>query len=172
MINKQQWVVLPYKVAKQLKNLRLSPLGVVPQRNRRPRWIVDYTWWKVNDERLPLAPSEAMHFGHALDRILRKILLADPKLGPIHMLELDISDGFYCIDIALDDIPRLGVVFPVKPGAEPLVAFPLVLPMGWKHSPPIFSSATETAANIVNCDIKSTAPSSKSPTRHPCLHHR
>ena len=74
------------------------------------------------------------------------------------MLKLDISDGFYRIDIALDDIPHLGVVFPVKPGAEPLVAFPLVLHMGWKNSPPIFSSATETAANIANCDIQSPAP--------------
>ena len=158
MINKQQWVVLPFKVAKQLSNLRLSPPGVVPQRGRRPRWIVDYTWWKVNDETLPLAPSEAMQFGHALDRILREILLADPKLGPVQMLKLDISDGFYRIDIAPDDIPKLGVVFPVKPGAEPLVAFPLVLPMGWKNSPPIFSAATETAADIANCDIQSPAP--------------
>ena len=158
MINKQQWVILPYTVAKQLKNLRLSPPGVVPQRGRRPRWIVDYTWSNVNDETLPLAPSEAMQFGHALDRILREILLADPKLGPIQMLKLDISDGFYRIDIAPDDIPRLGVVFPVKPGSEPLVALPLVLPMGWKNSPPIFSAATETAADIANCDIRSPAP--------------
>ena len=158
MINKQQWVVLPYHVAKNLKNVRLSPPGVVPQRGRRPRWIVDYTWSNVNEETLPLAPSEAMQFGHALDRILREILLADPKLGPIHMLKLDISDGFYRIDLAPDDIPRLGVVFPVKPGEEPLVAFPLVLPMGWKNSPPIFSAATETAADIANCDIRSPAP--------------
>ena len=158
MINKQQWVVLPYSIAKQLKDLRLSPPGVVPQRGRRPRWIVDYTWWNVNDETLPLAPSEAMQFGHALDRILREILLADPKLGPVYMLKLDISDGFYRINVAIEDIPRLGVVFPVKQGAEPLVAFPLVLPMGWKNSPPIFSAATETAADIANRDIQSDAP--------------
>ena len=158
MINKQQWVVLPYKVAKNFKDLRLSPPGVVPQRGRRPRWIVDYTWSNVNDETLPLAPSEAMQFGHALDRILRELLLADPKLGPMYMLKLDISDGFYRINLAAEDIPRLGVVFPVKPGEEPLVAFPLVLPMGWKNSPPIFSTATETAADIANCDIQSNAP--------------
>jgi len=36
MINKQQWVVLPYSEARKLPNLRLSPPGVVPQRNRRP----------------------------------------------------------------------------------------------------------------------------------------
>ncbi|KAI2500160.1 adenylate kinase [Fragilaria crotonensis] len=38
------WVVLPLEVALTLPNLRLSPLGVVPQRNRRPRLIVDYTY--------------------------------------------------------------------------------------------------------------------------------
>jgi hypothetical protein len=150
MINKQQWIILPYSEAKELPGLRLSPPGVVPQRGRRPRWIVDYSWWKVNEETLPLAPKEAMQFGHALDRILRDILLADPKLGPIYLSKLDISDGFYRINLAIDDIPKLGVVFPVKEGEEPLVAFPLVLPMGWANSPPIFSAATETSADLAN----------------------
>jgi hypothetical protein len=150
MINKQQWIILPYSEAKELPGLRLSPPGVVPQRGRRPRWIVDYSWWKVNEETLPLAPKEAMQFGHALDRILREILLADPKLGPIYLSKLDISDGFYRINLAIDDIPKLGVVFPVKEGEEPLVAFPLVLPMGWANSPPIFSAATETSADLAN----------------------
>ena len=163
MINKQQWVVLPYSEAKHLPGLRLSPPGVVPQRDRRPRWIVDYSWWKVNDETLPLAPKESMQFGHALDRILREILLADPKLGPVYLSKLDISDGFYRVNLAIDDIPKLGVVFPVKDGEEPLVAFPLVLPMGWVNSPPIFCAATETAADLANEAIASTA----NPPSHP-----
>ena len=71
-----------------------------------------------------------MQFGHALDRILREILLADPTMGPIYLLKLDISDGFYRINLAIEDILRLGVVFPVADGEEPLVAFPLVLSMG------------------------------------------
>ena len=66
---------------------------MVPQRDRRPRWIVDYSWWKVNQETLPLAPKEAMQFGHALDRLLRKMLLADPKHGILEMMKIDIADG-------------------------------------------------------------------------------
>ena len=97
-----------------------------------------------------------MQFGHALDRILREILLADPELGPIYLSKLDISDGFYCIWLVLEDIPKLGVVFPVKEGEEPLVAFPLVLPMGWANSPPIFCAATETAADLANTAISSS----------------
>ena len=62
--------------------------------------------------------------------------MADPKLGPLYMLKLDISDGFYRIAVAPDDIPKLGVIFPHRPNQEHLVALPLVLPMGWKNSPP------------------------------------
>ena len=41
MINKWQWIILPYSKVKRLPGLRLSPQGVVPQRDRRPCWIVD-----------------------------------------------------------------------------------------------------------------------------------
>jgi len=99
-----------------------------------------------------------MQFGPALDRFLREILLTDPQMGPLYMLKLDISNGFYRINLAIEDIPRLGVDFPVAEGEVPLVAFPLVLPMGWTSSPPIFSAATETAADIANADIKSALP--------------
>ena len=159
MIGKDQWVVLPYKSVKHLENLHISPPGVVPQRDRRPRWICDYSFSGVNEDTADVAPAEAMQFGHALERILREILLADPAQGPVHMIKVDISDGFYRINLRPADVPKLGVVFPTKPGAEPLVAFPLVLPMGWTHSPPFFSAATETAADIANTHLQSGQPS-------------
>jgi len=76
---------------------------------------------------LPLVPLEDMQFGHALDRYLREILLSNPRNGPVHMLRLDIVDGFYRIPLNIDDIPKLGVVFPTLEDEEPLVALPLVL---------------------------------------------
>mmetsp|Transcript_21332 Transcript_21332/g.32959 ORF Transcript_21332/g.32959 Transcript_21332/m.32959 type:complete len:780 (+) Transcript_21332:5035-7374(+) len=155
MRSKSQWVVLPYSVVKDLPGLRISPPGVVPQRDRRPRWIVDYSFSDVNAETLPLAAVESMQFGHALDRILREVLLADPALGPVQLLKVDISDGFYRINLNVGDIPKLGVAFPTKPGEEELVALPLVLPMGWKNSPPIFVTATETIADLTNQRLKS-----------------
>ena len=93
---------------------------------------------------------EVMQFGHALERILCEILLADPAFGPVYLIKLDISDGFYHIAVNIDDIPKLGMVYPTPLGAEPLIAFPLVLPMGWTNSPPIFSTATETVADLAN----------------------
>jgi hypothetical protein len=38
---KDFWVVLPYHMVRCLPGLKLSPLGVIPQRDRRPRLIVD-----------------------------------------------------------------------------------------------------------------------------------
>ena len=150
MVARGQWLVLPYSAVKNLPGLRASPPGVVPQHGRRPRWIVDYTFWGINEETLPLAALESMQFGHALERIIREILLANPKLGPVHMMKVDLSDGFYRVGVNPNDIPKLGVVFPTKKGEEPLMAFPLVLPMGWSNSPPIFSTATETIADLAN----------------------
>ena len=150
MIQKGQWVILPATMAMELEGLRLSPPGVIPQRDRRPRWICDYTWSGVNHDTLPLAAMEAMQFGHALERILREILLANPAHGPVKLNKTDLSDGFYRVDLNSDDAPKLGVVYPTKPGTEPMVAVPLVLPMGWKNSPPAFSTATETIANLAN----------------------
>ena len=71
------------------------------------------------------------------------------------MIKLDLSDSFYRVGLNVDNIPKLGVIFPTLPGKEPLIAFPLVLPMGWKNSPPIFCTGTETIADIANARIAS-----------------
>lgn len=147
------WTVLPLSSVLTLPHLRLSPLGVVPQRNRRSRLIVDYTFSGVNDETARLAPPEAMQFGKALQRVLDKIVHADPAYGPVYLAKIDIADGFYRIRIRTWDIPRLGVILPTD-GGDPLVAFPLALPMGWVESPPYFTSVTETACDLLNAALR------------------
>ena len=84
MIRKSQWVVLSAKSVMSLPGLQISPPGVVPQQGHRPKWICDLSWSGVNDKTLPLAALGSMQFGHALDRILREIILADPSLCPVH----------------------------------------------------------------------------------------
>ena len=69
-------------------------------------------------------------------------------------MKVDLSYGFYRVDLSIDDAPKLGVVFLTRPTEELLVAIPLVLPMGWKNSPPIFSTVTETITNIANSVIE------------------
>ena len=130
MIQKGQWVVLPASMALELEVIWLSPRGVVEQREQRPRWICDYTWSQVNEDTFPLATLEAMQFGHALERILWEILLANPERGPVKVNKTDLSDGFYREDLNPHDMPKLGVIFPTKPGTQNLVAIPHVLPKG------------------------------------------
>lgn len=154
MIQKEQWIILPFSEVKDLPHLRISPPGVVPQRDRRPRWIVDYTFSGVNQDTAPIVPPDAMQFGHALERLLREILFSNPAHGPVYIIKIDIADGFYRIGVRPEDVPKLGVVFPTLPGQEPLVAFPITLPMGWKNSPPLFCTATETGADLANYHIR------------------
>jgi hypothetical protein len=66
MIQKGHWVLLPAHMVLDEENLRISPLAVVPQRDRRPRTICHYTFFSVNLDTIPLAPSESMQFGKAL----------------------------------------------------------------------------------------------------------
>jgi hypothetical protein len=66
MISAGQWLVLPYRTVRQLPNLRLLPTVVVPQRDRRPRPNVDYTFSAVNDATL-------LQFGTALLRFLERM---------------------------------------------------------------------------------------------------
>jgi hypothetical protein len=80
----------------------------------------------ANYELHRLAPAEAIQFGRALPRILKGIFDADPNYGPVHLTKADMADGFYRVCINPADIPKLGVVFPTKPGAEAMVASSLV----------------------------------------------
>lgn len=150
MVHRGQWMVLPYDLVKNIPNLRISPLGVVPQHDRRPRTIVDYSFYGINDDTIPLAPHESMQFGRALDRVLHEIVHADPRHGPVHMIKVDVADGFYRLWAAPQDIPTLGVAFPPGPDGAALVAFPLTLPMGWLESPPLFCTMTETITDLAN----------------------
>jgi hypothetical protein len=126
MTERGQWIVLPYSVVRHLPNLRLSPTGVVPQRDRRPRPIVDYTYSDVNDGTLSVAP-DSMLFGTALTRFLQHLERADTRRGPIYLSKTDVADAFMRVWIALGSIPILGAILPTYPGEEAIVAFPMIL---------------------------------------------
>jgi hypothetical protein len=153
-IEKGFWTVLPFDLVKQFPNLRLSPLGVVPQRERRPRLIVDLSFYGVNADTVRQAPPEAMQFGRTLERLLATIRHADPAYGPVQIIKVDIADGFYRVGLVPDSAPGLGVILPRSPGEPYLVAIPLVLPMGWVESPPQFCAVTETAADLANRRVR------------------
>ena len=105
----------------------------------------------VNADTLSLAPRESMQFGRALQRVMRIIIRANPKYGPVYLAKVNISDIFYQVWLQLNEILKLlGVALPSMLGTPPLVAFPLALPMGWVESPPYFTALTETARKLAS----------------------
>jgi hypothetical protein len=147
------YAVLPYSAVRHLPGLRLSPLGIKEERDRRARLVVDHTWFLINQHTLEWTTKEAMQFGGALYRILAKIYHADPKYGPVYLAKYDIKDGFYRMMIRARDALALTVILPKYDGEEQMVAVPLVLTMGWINSPPTFCAMSETACDIANARL-------------------
>ena len=63
------WIVLPLEDVVGFNGLRLSPAGIIPQRDLLDRIVIYYTWSGVNESTWRLS-TESMQFGHALQRIL------------------------------------------------------------------------------------------------------
>jgi len=153
MINMGYWPVLPFAAVQNLPHLALAPAGVIPQRERRPRPIVDYSFNQVNQASAPVAPYPAMQFGRALLRVLQRIVYANPEHGPVFLAKLDLADGYYRIPLAPHAAQQLAVILPPDDQSGNLVGIPLSLPMGWSQSPPYFCCFTETCADIANATI-------------------
>jgi len=156
MRTKGMFIVLPYALIRHHPQLRISPLGCVPQRDRRPRIINDYTYSEVNPSTVSMAPREAMQWGRALNRVLWYVYTADRRHGPVLLSKTDLSDGFYQLHLTPTGALKLAVPFPNQPGQPKLVAIPTRLPMGWTESPPAFSAVTETIADLINEQLESS----------------
>jgi hypothetical protein len=50
------WTVLPFDLVKDLRNLWLSPLNIIPQCEQCPWLNVDLSFWGINDESICQAP--------------------------------------------------------------------------------------------------------------------
>jgi hypothetical protein len=153
---------LPYQTVRKLPNLRISSTGVVPQRDRRPRPIVDYTFSNVNAATLSQAP-DSIQFGAALLQFLQRLECADTRQGTIKLAKKDILGAFMRVWISLATIPCLGAILPSYPNKEPLIAFPMILPMGWVDSPNYLCAITETIADLANARL---ATNNLSPPTH------
>jgi hypothetical protein len=144
------WLVLPYSSLRGHPTLHIAPAGVVPQRDRRPRPIMDYSFNHVNQSSLHLAPHHAMQFGQAFQRLLQRLAYTNPAYGPPLMAKIDLADGYYRIPLSASAALRLVVILPSDGLPEPMLGIPLSLPMGWSKSPPFFCAFTETCADMAN----------------------
>ena len=85
--------IFPLEAINYLHNLLLSLVAVTPQVGKRPHLIFEFTWSGINDISKRLAPMEAMRFGGALQRILKQVLTANLRLGPVYLRKVDFIDA-------------------------------------------------------------------------------
>lgn len=57
------------------------PLGCIPQRNRRSRIINDLTFYNINEQTVCMAPTDAMQFSIALERVLTRLNMPTHAMG-------------------------------------------------------------------------------------------
>ena len=76
--------------------------------------------------------------------------------GVVHMLlnKTDLSNGFYRAGLGPINCSKLGVAYPVSLGVKPIIAIPLVAPIGWRNIHPVFSNATEIVAAVTNAGLR------------------
>jgi hypothetical protein len=144
------WLVLPYSAIRGHPQLKIAPSGVVPQRDRRPRPIMDYTFNNVNATSVQCASHSSMQFGTALQRILQRIAYANKTFGPPLLAKIDLADGYYRVPLSAHAALNLAVCLPPDGLNEPMLGIPLSLPMGWALSPPYFCAFTETCTDLTN----------------------
>ena len=140
--------------------LKISPLAVVPQQNRRGRMILDLSFAvhksgtnkrrlgdivqeSVNDSTTRLAPTEPVkELGRVLPRVLD--FMADvPAEETILFSKIDLSDGFWRMVVSEADSYNFAYVLPDVEGAPLRIVVPQALQMGWTESPALFCSATD-----------------------------
>ena len=112
IVGKGQWFLLTYSVDKELPGLNLIHLGVKEDRYQWPRWLGYYSYSNLNSRILPIAALSLMQYGRALECLIREVFISNPELGPVNVLKVGVSDGFYHIGLRPTDAPNMGIVFP------------------------------------------------------------
>jgi hypothetical protein len=156
------------------KNLKVSPLAVVPQRNRRGRMILDLSFAvrrgrtrgrkrshndevilqeSVNDSTVRQAPEiPVKELGNVLPRLLD--FMADvPAAEHIHFSKMDLADGYWRMVVEPSSRWNFAYVMPSVPGTPTRLVVPSALQMGWNESPAYFCATTESIRDVAQAWI-------------------
>ena len=49
---------------------------------------------------MPIDALPVMKYVQELGRLIKELVIAEPSLGPVYVLKADISNWFYCIELA------------------------------------------------------------------------
>ena len=153
--------LFPLRAVRHLPKLWLSPLAAIPQRDRKPRLIYDFSWSGLNEAVTQVAHKEAMRFGKSLYRVIYCILNTSPKLDPTFLNKVDLANAYMRIWVRLEDIPSVAFLVPkATPDEDQLVGFHLSISMGYVESAAFFCATTETVKDrtLDTLSTRHTAP--------------
>jgi hypothetical protein len=158
-------------------NLKISPIAVVPQKDRRGRIILDLSFpvypekstgakgrrmdpiqTSVNETTTKLAPSGPVEeIGNVFRRLMS--LLDSAENDEVVMLsKIDLSDGFWRMLVEEEHKWNFAYVMPDPPGDPVRIVVPSALQMGWAESPGYFCAATETGRDIIQGLVADEVP--------------
>ena len=141
--------VFPLEAVTALHNLWLSLTAVIPHIGRWLRLIFDFTWSSLNDVSKRLAPTEAMRFGGALQRILEHELTANLSLSPVYLNKVDSADAYMRMWVRMEDFLSVAFLISKKTLRNmQLVGLHLYLPMGYVDRAPYFCLTTEMVEDV------------------------
>jgi hypothetical protein len=163
--------IMPWEQLKRLRpnSLKISPVAVVPQRNRRGRIILDLSFpvyptgskrhrseplqQSVNDSTAKQAPREPVEeLGNVIWRILD--IMDKCEEDDLQFQKIDLSDGFWRMIVAEEEKWNFCYVLPSALGSEIRIVVPSALQMGWTESPGYFAAATETIRDVIAGDLE------------------
>jgi hypothetical protein len=124
------------------KELKVSPIAMVPHKSRKFRAILDLSFaLRLSEEKkssVKTAPAGAIdQLGHSLSRIIHAFAQADVE-AKVFMAKWDIKDVFWRLDSQEGAEWNFAYVLP-QVGGEPIkLVVPTSLQMGWIESHRIF----------------------------------
>jgi hypothetical protein len=142
------------------KNLKISPIAVIPHKSRGYCMVLDLSHGvrmgrtihpSVNEATNPkVAPTAAMaELGNVLPRLIYTVANADEAQGPILFSKLDIKDGYWRMVVPADDEWNfVYILLKDSPDKLTRLVIPSSLQMGWCNSPAYFCAASETARDV------------------------
>ena len=145
------------------KNLKISPIAMIPHKSRSYRCILDLSFKlkvngtkinSVNDATKIQSPQKSMaQLGWVIKRIITTLANNFDTDKPFMFSKCDIKDGFWRMSVNKEDAWNFCYTLPTKTKTTKVEDIEIVVPhalqMGWAESPPFFCAATETARDII-----------------------
>ena len=95
-----------------------------------------------------------MQYDQTLKCLIRDVVIADPALGPVHVLKADVSDSFLLHWLTPYRCSQAGASFPIRGRGLGFSSDTANRPYGMENSPLILCTTTETVTDLENATLR------------------